>query len=297
MATALVLAACATQPNTDQLTVVATDSILGDIVSNVVGDDAAVVVLIPVGADPHDFQPSARDAAELHDADLVVATGLGLEPGLADVLDSARSEGVPVLEVGEHVDPLPFGDSSAHEGEPGSRDPHFWTDPLRVGVAAEVIAEQLEEVIPGGAWRDNASAYSEQMTALDASIEAALSPVPAADRKLVTNHDAMGYFATRYGFEVIGTVIPGGSTLADPSSAELAELVATMEAEGVDVVFAEVSEPTALAEAIAAELGREASVVELFTESLGGPGSGAETLTEMLMTNATRIAGALAPAG
>ena len=146
---------------------------------DVVGDDAAVVVLIPVGADPHDFQPSARDAAELHDADLIVATGLGLEPGLADMVDSARSEGVPVLEVGEHVDPLPFGDSSAHEGEPGTKDPHFWTDPLRVGVAAEVIAEQLEEVIPGGAWRDNAGAYSEQMTALDASIEVTVCTRPS----------------------------------------------------------------------------------------------------------------------
>jgi zinc/manganese transport system substrate-binding protein len=110
---------------------------------------------------------------------------------------------------------------------------------------------------------------------------------------MVTNHEAFGYFAARYGFEVIGVVIPGGSTLAEPSSAELAALVEIMESESVRVIFAETSQPTALAEAVAAELGGDVDVVELFTESLGPPGSGAETLSKMLLTNAERISAAL----
>jgi zinc/manganese transport system substrate-binding protein len=110
---------------------------------------------------------------------------------------------------------------------------------------------------------------------------------------MVTNHEAFGYFAAHYGFLVLGVVIPGGSTLAEPSSAHVAELVGIMERTGARVVFAETSRPTALAEAVAAELGEEVEVVELFTESLGGPGSGAESLPEMLVTNAERIAAAL----
>ena len=110
---------------------------------------------------------------------------------------------------------------------------------------------------------------------------------------MVTNHEAFGYFAARYGFETIGVVIPGGSTLAEPSSAELADLVEIMEQSGTNVIFAETTQPTTLAEAVAAELGDDVEVVELFTESLGGPGSGAETLSEMLLTNAGRISEAL----
>ena len=110
---------------------------------------------------------------------------------------------------------------------------------------------------------------------------------------MVTNHEAFGYFADRYGFEIIGVVIPGGSTLAEPSSAELADLVEVMEQSGTGAIFAETTQPTTLAEAVAAELGGEVEVVELFTESLGGPGSGADTLQEMLVTNAGRISEAL----
>ena len=108
---------------------------------------------------------------------------------------------------------------------------------------------------------------------------------------MVTNHEAFGYFAYRYGFEVVGVVIPGGSTLADPSSAELAELVEIMTEENIEVIFGETVEPSALADAVAAEVGVDVEVVELFTESLGG--SGAETYTDMVRTNTALIAEAL----
>ena len=127
----------------------------------------------------------------------------------------------------------------------------------------------------------------------DEEVIAMLEVVPEERRKMVTNHEAFGYFADRYGFEVVGVVIPGGSTLADPSSAALAELVEIMTEENIDVIFGETVEPSALADAVAAEVGADVEVVKLFTESLGSSGSGAETYIDMVRTNAALIADAL----
>lgn len=183
-------------------------------------------------------------------------------------------------------------DTDEHGHSDASCDPHTWMDPLRVADAVELIAKELADLDSSVDWMANATAYSEELQALDTDVESMLATVPADRRKMVTNHEAFGYFAARYGFELVGAVIPGGSTLADPSSAELAELVQVMIDENVGVIFAETVEPAILAEAVAAEVG-EATVVELFTESLGGPGSGAETYIDLIRTNATRIADAL----
>ena len=120
-----------------------------------------------------------------------------------------------------------------------------------------------------------------------------LASIPADNRKLITNHDSLGYFADRYGFEIIGAVIPGGATLADPSSAQLAELVDEIVEEGVKVIFAETIEPTALAEAVAAEAGTDVAVVTLLTGSLGEPGTATDNIVGMLRDNAQRLADAL----
>jgi zinc/manganese transport system substrate-binding protein len=292
-------------------TIVATTTVLGDVAGEIAGDDATVRVLIPVGADPHDYQPSSQDVAAIQRADLVVANGLGLEDGLVDVLDAAVADGARVLEIAPGVDPLPFGehldddhdddhgdeaaleeDAGGHDD--GNEDPHVWLDPLRMADAAGLIAAELAAVDGSVDWGARAEAYAGELRAADAEIVEILRAVPDANRKLVTNHDALGYFADRYGFEVIGTVVPGGATLAEPSSAELAALVEEIEAEGVRAIFAETTEPSVLADAIAAETGGTVEVVELYTGSLGEPGSGADTLIGMLITNARRIAEALA---
>lgn len=298
------MAGCGDAPaEAPQVRVVATTTILGDVARNVVGDSAEIEVLIPLGADPHAYQASSRQASSLAGADLVVANGLGLEEGLADVLESAADDGARVLWVGEHLDPLPFAsdhdpeeadhDDEESDHEHGNLDPHVWLDPLRMAEAARLIAAQLEAAVPGHGWADRAEAYAAELTALDGEIQTILDGVPPEARKLVTNHHALGYFADRYGFEMVGTVIPGGSTQADPSSAELAALVATIEREGVRAIFGETTDPSALADAVAAELGEDIAVVNLYTGSLGEPGSGAETLIDMLRTNAGLIAGAL----
>lgn len=295
----------------DRPLVIATTTILGDVLREIVGDRANVEVLLPVGADPHDYQASAQQAATLHDAALVVANGLGLEEGLEDVLDAAESDGVPVLRIGEFLDPLPVAaghsgeeeepdehDHEEEEEEPDEHDhegddPHVWMDPVRMANAVDVIAAELTRIDPDTDWAEPAAAYRQRLLDADEQIAAVLEPIPPEDRKLVTNHESLGYFARRYDLEVIGVVVPGGSTLADPSSAELAELIARIEAEQVTAIFAETIESSALAEAVASESGENVDVVELYTGSLGEPGSGADTLIDMLLTDARRIAAAL----
>lgn len=292
-------AACDSDTSNDEAArVVATTTILGDIARNVVGDSAEVDVLMPVGADPHDYQPSAQQVAAIQRADLVLATGLGLEEGLSDVLESAAADGVRIWEVGPDVDPLRFSESADdgpndEDHETGDFDPHFWLDPLRVARAAALLGDQLEEIAPGHDWESGVDAYAAELAAVDEDSIEALTVVAPSDRKLVTNHRSFGYFADRYDFEVVGTVIPGGATLANPSSAELASLVATIQREQVPAIFTENVEPDVLASAVAAEVGYDVEIVELYTGSLGERGSDGDTLIKMLESNVARIAGAL----
>ncbi len=171
----------------------------------------------------------------------------------------------------------------------------MWLDPVRMAEAGRIIAAELAAIDPTTDWPARAEVYAAEMLAVDAQIREILEAVPPGQRKLVTNHDSLGYFAARYDFDVVGAVIPGGATLADPSSADLAALVAAIEREAVPAIFVETTEPTDLADAVAAEIGADVAVVELYTGSLGAPGSGADSLPGMLLTNAMRIAAALAP--
>jgi zinc/manganese transport system substrate-binding protein len=278
---------------------VATTSILGDIVRHIVGDDADVEVLIGVGVDPHEFAPSSQQAATIVSADLVVANGLGLEGDLTDVLVEAAEGGAPMLFVGEVVDPVQFGDATApacatsEEGFDDGCDPHFWMDPARAGTAAIEIAAALADAGLEGPWDERAQEYRTALLEVDTRILDMFEKVASENRKLVTNHDALGYLARRYGFEVVGVIIPGGSTLGEPSSADLARLVGTIEAQGVRAIFVDGPESTALADSLASELDHPVAVVVLFGDSLGGEGSGASTLSEMLLTTAARITEAL----
>ena len=271
----------------DRLTVVATTSILGDVVGNIVGDDIAVQVLMPIGADPHDYQPSAQQVAAVAGADLVVANGLSLEESLNDVLESAIGDGANILEIGPIVDPI------ERSGTDGEWDPHVWLDPLRMAEAVDVIGAELSRLDSAVDWERRAEDYAAELRAVNASIEDILAAIPMDDRVLVTNHDSLGYFSERYGFEVVGMVIAGGSSLAAPSAGHLAALVEVMIDREVPAIFTESTDSTVLAESVAAEAGGAIAVVEIYTGSLGEPGSGAETLLDLLVTNARRIASAL----
>ena len=286
--------------------IVATTTILGDVVSNLVGDDGRVETIMPIGADPHDFEASAQQAALIREADLVIANGLGLEEGLVDLIASAEGEGANVLELAPLLDPLPFagdhghdedGDEAAEpEDDHGDDDPHFWQDPVRMAEAVRLIAQRLAELQianPARDWSQRAETYAAEIMDAHAANESVLATVPIERRKLVTNHEAFGYFADRYRFEVIAVVVPGGSTLAAPSAGDLADLVEEMKHEGMRAIFAENTNPTALAEAVAAELDEQVTVVQLYTDSLGEAGSAASTYIGLITENARLVTEAL----
>jgi len=276
------------------ISVVATTTILGDLAQSVIGDEGEVIVLMPIGVNPHDFQASSQQVAAIQKADLVVANGLGLEEGLNDVLEAAASDGVRVWYVGPDIDPRLFVEApDADEHDEGLFDPHFWLDPMKDVSAARLLADHLSEIAPDRDWSAGAESYVVELEQIDEESFEMLSVVPQADRKLVTNHRAFGYFVDRYDFEMIGTVIPGGATLANPSSSELASLVETIEREQVPAIFTETVESDVLARTVAAEVGYDIEIVELYTGSLGESGTEGDTLLGLLRANARRIAEAL----
>ena len=267
--------------------VVVTTTILGDVTRHLVGGDATVTVLMPPNADPHDFQASARQAAALREAHALVVNGGGFEAGLDDAIAGARGDGVATFTALDHVPTRRDGDHV---------DPHFFTDPARMATAAEALARFLADEVPGldtPAFRRRAAAYVASLRALDRATGQTLAAVPAGRRKLVTNHDVFGYFADRYGFEVVGAVIPSATPQAQPSPGDLADLARTLRRAGVPAVFADTSSRARLADALADEVGGDVEVVDLYSESLGPPGSPAASYEGMVRTNARRIAAAL----
>jgi zinc/manganese transport system substrate-binding protein len=268
-------------------TVVVTTSILGDVVSNLLGESVTVETIMPTGSDPHEFQASAQQVDSMMQADVLVTNGADFEEGLEDTIEAVDGEGTPICVAIDSVETIESS-SSDHSGQGHSDDdehsgvdPHFFSDPARMAVAAEGVAGCIIAEVPALDTEDvrtTAEEYIAELEELDAEVESALASVPEERRVLVTNHEVFGYFADRYGFEV-----------AD--AAALAELAELIQDEGVAAVFADTSAPNQLADALAAEAGK-VQVVELFSESLGPDGG--ETYVEMVRTNAQRIADALA---
>ncbi len=286
---ALLTSACGDGADSeDRLRIVASTSIIGDIVAEVVGDAVAVEVIIGPGIDPHDFQVSARQVESVERADLVIAFGLGLEESLIDVIDS---QAAAAFYLGPELDPLPFVGPDVHEDEEHEAeglDPHIWLDPNRMAAAVPLIVERIESLEPDIDL--NAAGYIETLEELDREITETLAAIPPESRKLVTSHEALGYFAARYDFEVIGVIVAGGSTLAEPSAADLATLAEAIEDSGVRAIFTDAYNPTTLAEAVASEVEGDVAVVPLITGSLTEE---AGSYVEMMRINADRIAGAL----
>jgi len=301
------------------VTIVATTSILGDVVRNIVGEDAAVEVIMGPGVDPHGFAPSAAQAQSIREADLVVANGLQLEESLQDAMESAEQDGANVFRVAEELDPVAFAaradhddhdDQDAEDDDPddeaeddahddhdhGQLDPHVWLDPQRMADGATLIAGAIAEVddaLDDAEWEQRGQDYADQVLALDEEIVEMMAVVPDDQRQMVTNHDSFGYFADRYDFEIIGTVIPGTSTQVDTSAASFAELAGLIVDRDVPAIFAETTSSDRLAQALASEVGRDVAIVELYSGALGEPGSGAETYLDLMRLNAEAIAGAL----
>ena len=302
-----------TSSNDELPTIVVTTNILGDIVTQTVGDLAEVEVIMPVGADPHDFAPSARQAESMENADLLVTNGAGFEEGMLEVIEQVESSGTPVFSFADQIELIEFSgaehseeektpsgtiDADRSDEEHIGDDPHIWTDPSRMITAVEAFGVEFASLdgADAAAVEAQVQSYVDELTALDAEMDATLSTVPAEQRVLVTNHEVFGYFADRFSFEIVGAIIPSSTTNAEPSTAEVEALVALIEQEQIPAIFADTSSPTRLAEAIASSASGDVRVVALYSESLGEPGSGADTYLTMMATNATLIADALTPA-
>ena len=274
-------------------TIVVTYSILGAVTRDLVGDAAEVTVLMPNGIDPHEWEPSAKDIAALNSADLVVENGLGLEEGLQDALDEARGDDVPFFTASDHVDIRIVGagegvDPADEDQAPGAKDPHLWMDPAGMADVVTALAATLGTlVIDIG---DRATTVPAALDALDEQVAGIVAAVPEEDRKLVTGHESLGYFARRYGFALVGAVVPSISSQAESSAGDLAALAEKIEAAGVPAIFTELGTAPDVVDAIAKETG--VAVVELGTHALPEDGAYSTFMTDL----ATKVAGALSPA-
>ncbi|MEU2178783.1 zinc ABC transporter substrate-binding protein AztC [Nocardia sp. NPDC019219] len=272
----------------DRDRVVVTTNILGDLTRAVAGDAVEVTVLMPANADPHFFAVSAQQAAELERASLIVYNGLGLEESVLRNVEAAEQDGVASVAVGAAIDPIGYTTEDA-DGRP---DPHFWTDPRRVRRAVEVIRDRIVDRVPGvdaAAVRAGADRYLAELDRLERWMTERFATIPAERRKLVTNHHVFGYLARRFGFEVVGAVVPGGTTLASPSPSDLSALAGTIRAAGVGAIFADSSQPDRLARVLAEQAGVRVQVISLYSESLTEPGGGAGTYLEMMRANTEAI--------
>lgn len=263
-AVTVIVSACGSESSTSvepsTPTLVATHSVLGALVRDLVGDEAVVKVLIPNGVDPHEWEPSAKDVEAVNKATLVIANGLNLEEGLDDVLDGAEA---PVFLAAEHITRLIAADDHAdehtdeHADEDGDDhdggDPHFWTDPVAVADVVEHLAEELAAV--GIDVTSRAEAMIDDLTALDADVVEMLSVIPSDDRVMITGHVSMAYFAARYDIELLGSVVPSLSTSAEATAANLSDLKDVIADEGVSVIFAELGAPDDVVSALASETG------------------------------------------
>lgn len=240
-------------------TVAASTGIWADVTEQVAGDDASVEQVIPDATSPHEFQLSAEDRATIEDSLLLVYNGADLEAGIPiDEID------VPKFAVADHVGELErFRQAGSREHptpeeeEQGGVDPHVWMDPSRVAAALPALADALAEADPDHAdgYRSRAESYAAELRQLDAEIEQAVASIPLRNRKLVTSHDAMGYFADRYGFEVLATPFPATGPEAEASAQTIQEVEDAVRSSGVPTIFAQETDDPEVLERIAGETG------------------------------------------
>ena len=258
------------------VTIAVTTTQLGDLARAVAGRRAGVAQILDAGSDPHAYEPRPSDLRAVADAKVVVRSGGDLDAWLGDVLRSARSDARTVTVL----------DGVQRRGS----DPHWWQDPRNAAKAVALIRDALVAADPGGreAYEANAGRYRTRLARLDAAIAGCMRRIPAGRRKLVTDHDALGYFADRYDIDVIGTVIPALSTQAQASGGEVARLVRTIRKAGVSEIFPESSANAKLSQAIARDAGARVGPA-LYADSLGAEGSVGATYLGALRSNARAL--------
>lgn len=292
-------AAAPTEAAECHLSVLAVETFLADVAQNVAGSRLEVKALMPIGADPHSFEPTPEDVARMAGSDVVIFNGAGLEASLEELLAAdVEQQRIIVASVGltgrersdenGHVEPI--GDAQHHH----ATDPHFWMDPNNVMKYVENIRDGFSRIDPAGSatYVANAEAYNARLRELDRWIVEQVKQIPSENRLLVTNHDSLGYFADRYGFEVVGTILPSVGTGVSPSAQQMARLVDRIRSTQARAIFLETGSNSQLAEQVAREAGIKA-VTRLHTASLTEPGGAAPTYIDMMKYTTRAIVGAL----
>ncbi|MDX1435457.1 MAG: metal ABC transporter substrate-binding protein [Anaerolineales bacterium] len=304
-----------------RLRVVATTSLIGDVLSQVGGEQIELTTMIKPGQDPHSYTPGAQDLSAAAQAHVIFVNGWGLEAALAEDLQNL-SVNVPVVPISAGIEPLDFveslnaraehedheeredgeeaeagGERDGHAPDGLSVDPHVWFSIANAERWTENAAEVFSKLDPenAAAYASKRDRYLQDLAGLRAYVEAEINQVPEDRRLLVTNHDSLSYFMEDYGFELVGTVLPAASTLAEPSASDLAVLIEMMEQSGLCTIFTETTVADTLARTVAAELDQcdEVRVIVLYTGGLGPPGSGAASFIEMYRYNVDAIVGGL----
>jgi ABC-type Zn uptake system ZnuABC Zn-binding protein ZnuA len=267
------------------LRVVATTTQVADLAANVGGDRVRVSSLLKPGIDPHDYEPSPADIDALAHVDLVLENGVGLEAWLGDTIDSSGFDG-PVVDTSQGVRLRMVG---------GAPDPHVWEDPGNAARMAANIERGLAAAEPaaGPAFEANLAAYTNKLKALDAEVQRQVDSL--ANRKVVTDHDAFGYYLDRYRLELVGSVIPSFDSSAELSGRDIRDLVAKVRATRVRAIFSETTLPARAAETIGREAGVKVVTGDdaLYGDSLGPPGSDGDTYLKMIRHNTATIVGNL----
>ena len=293
LAALLVLGGCASaQPTVGagagsapaQPKVMAVESFLADIAQNVAGERLRVETLMPLGVDPHAFEPTPQDVARVGAANVLIVNGAGYEYWLDKVLENAGGQ--------RQVIEASAGLASRDSGQ--AVDPHFWLDPTNVVRYVENIRDGLSAADPAGkeTYAANAAAYIARLNELDGWIKGEIEQIPPARRLLVTNHESLGYFADRYGLKIVGAVVPSVTTEASPSAQQLAALADQIRSSGAPAVFLETGANAQLAQQLHDETGITV-VTDIAAESLTEPDGKAPTYLEMMRYNTEQIVAAL----
>lgn len=278
----------------NKIQIVATTSILADVVQQVAGDHAEVSSLVPVGANEHEYQPAPRDIAAVSDADLVFEVGLRLEEFMSTIVQNANTR-ARIVTVSDGITPRQFQGLSetTHPDSHGEGDPHVWLDPTNVIVWVKNIESALVDFDPRNAaeYQANSQAYIDSLNQLDAWITEQVSTIPEEKRKIVTDHMLLGYFAERYGLEMVGAVVPAYSSSAQPSAQEMAALEDAIRSYGVKVILVGNTVNPALAGRIAQDTGTQ--LVTIYTGSLSAADGPAAMYLEYMRYNVNTIVTAL----
>ena len=286
------IVACSPTATTSSSNVLAAETFLADMAQNVAGDKMKIDALMPLGVDPHEFEPTPADIKKISDSRILILNGAGFEESMEKVIAKAGGKHI-TIEASQGLTSRTLGANEIRDAShPG--DPHFWLAPNNTIKYVENIRDGLSQADPTNAatYATNANAYIAQLKELDQWIASQVSQVPTEHRVMVTNHESLGYFADRYGFKIVGTVIPSVSTGASPSAQQLAQLIDRIKTSKAPAIFLETGANPQLAKQLAQDTGIKV-VTDLYTHSITEKNGPAPTYIEMMKHNTTTIVNAL----